>query len=112
MTHLSRWLPLLSLVWTSGVMAEVDYIRDVKPLLAHKCAGCHGPVRQEGGLRLDAAALVRQGGESGMVVVPGRPDEGELLARVTSRDDDYRMPPPGEGEVLTAEQLAILRQWI
>jgi len=48
--------------------ADVDYERDIKPLLMQKCSACHGALKQHAGLRLDAAALIRQGGDSGPAV--------------------------------------------
>ena len=110
-----RYLP--ALLWlatavasTSG--AEVDYLQDVKPLLAEKCVGCHGPVRQEAGLRLDAATLIQAGSDSGQIALPGKPEASPLIARVISTEEYERMPPPEEGEALTPKQVAVLRTWI
>ena len=56
----------LWMILVSGVRAaEVDYLRDVKPILAHKCYACHGAYQQQGGLRVDTAASLLRGGESG-----------------------------------------------
>ena len=90
---------------------DVDYATDIKPLLAEKCGSCHGVLRQESGLRLDTQPLMVTGGDSGAAVVPGDPDGSLLLERVTATDD-LRMPPPDEGSALTAQQTALLRQWI
>ena len=114
--------PLTGLVWSlvcaAGASAQVaqtplpDYARDVKPLLAQKCFACHGALRQESDLRLDAFGLIRKGGDSGAVVVPGKPGESLLLEKVSSDDADVRMPPEGEGERLDEQQLALVRRWI
>jgi mono/diheme cytochrome c family protein len=98
----------------SHVVAEptVDYTRQVKPLLNAKCVSCHGALRQEGGLRLDAMPGIRAGGESGPVIDMARPAESLLLKRVVDPEEESRMPPPGEGERLTDEALTLLRQWI
>ncbi len=88
------------------------YTNAVRPLLAEKCVSCHGAVRQQSGLRLDAGSLILQGGDSGAVVVPGQPEESELLLRVTADDPDLRMPPEGDGEPLTREQTDLLTEWI
>ncbi|MCH8923635.1 MAG: DUF1549 domain-containing protein, partial [Planctomycetes bacterium] len=88
----------------------VDYARDVKPLLKNKCYACHGRVKQEAGLRLDAGRLVLAGGDDGKVVVPGKGTASKLIARVSSPDADERMPP--EGAALSADQVALLRSWI
>ncbi|MDA1232190.1 MAG: PSD1 and planctomycete cytochrome C domain-containing protein, partial [Planctomycetota bacterium] len=92
--------------------ADVDYARDIKPLLREKSAACHGALKQESGLRLDAASLIRQGGESGAVIKVGDAANSPLFHRVTAEDPDERMPPEGEGERLNPEQLQLLREWI
>ena len=89
----------------------VTYERDIRPLLTHKCTACHGAVKQEAGLRLDAAQLIRAGGESGPVVVPGQVETSRIWARVMAEGAE-RMPPEGEGTPLSAEELAKLRAWI
>jgi mono/diheme cytochrome c family protein len=78
--------------------ATVDYEQQVKPLLKQRCSSCHGSVKQEADLRLDAAALIRKD------LLP------ELLRRVTTADAAERMPP--EGAALSASQVAALRSWI
>ena len=103
----------VALVLGSPILAaDVDYERDVKPLFMEKCSACHGALKQEAGLRLDAATLIRQGGDSGAAIVPGAASESLLLQRVSAEDADERMPPEGEGERLTTEQLALVRTWI
>ncbi|MEQ9410970.1 MAG: DUF1553 domain-containing protein [Fuerstiella sp.] len=101
---------LLAATSVSGV--EVDYERDIKPLLHQKCAACHGALKQEAGLRLDAASLIRQGGDSGAAIMVGDAAGSLLVHRVTAEDVDERMPPEGEGEKLTPEQLQLLLSWI
>src|SRR5687768_17183762 len=91
--------------------AEVDFIRDVKPLLAAQCTTCHGPSKQENGLRLDAGASVMKGGDNGMPVVPGKPDESLLILAVTGKSDVISQMP-SEGEPLKQEQIDLLRRWI
>lgn len=111
---------LLLMVWTacgwlgrpSGATAEekVDYLKQIKPLLAERCVACHGSLKQKGGLRLDTAALTIRGGKNGPAIRPGDPMGSLLLERVTSTEEAERMPP--EGEPLTAEQIATIRRWI
>ncbi len=107
-------LVLFTAIFTPTVIcgAGVDYKRDIKPLLNEKCSACHGALKQEAGLRLDAAALIRKGGDSGTVVASGSPGESPLFQRVATDDLDERMPPEGAGEALNAEQLAFVRAWI
>ncbi len=111
--HATRAILLWALV-PAGLASgeEVNYTAQVKPLLATKCFACHGALKQEAGLRLDAAQLIRAGGDSGPVITPGNAQDSVLLHRVAAADLSERMPPEGEGEALTAEQLALLRAWI
>ena len=90
---------------------EADYLTVVKPLLRDKCFSCHGSLKQEGGLRLDAASLIRKGGESGPAYQVGAATKSLMLQRITA-DDDSRMPPPDEGARLTTEEVAKLTHWI
>ncbi|WP_437200815.1 DUF1553 domain-containing protein [Planctomicrobium sp. SH664] len=88
----------------------IDYERDVRALLKVRCWACHGALKQESGLRLDTALLMRQGGESGPAVVSGKPEESLLLQRISDPDPASRMPP--EGAMLTPEQIAAISTWI
>jgi len=89
-----------------------DYLTKVKPLLKARCYACHGGLKQKAGLRVDTAAGLLRGGDSGPAVVKGGADESILLDRVSDGDPSERMPPEHEGETLTAEQVAMLRDWI
>jgi hypothetical protein len=89
---------------------DIDYVRNIKPILKARCYACHGAFKQESELRLDTAASVRKGGDSGTPINRDTPDDGLLLQRVTSTDEDERMPP--EGDPLTAGQIELLRAWI
>jgi mono/diheme cytochrome c family protein len=84
----------------------VDYRKDVQPLLRERCYACHGVLQQKAKLRLDTGAAMTAAG----AVVPGKSAGSELIARVTAKDDEMRMPP--EGHPLTAAQVAKLRAWI
>jgi mono/diheme cytochrome c family protein len=91
--------------------AEVDYAREVQPVLARRCFACHGPDTQEAGLRLDEAASATAKLDSGMTaIVPGDAAGSELLARVESDDEFLQMPP--EGPRLSADEIASIRGWI
>src|SRR5262249_52598802 len=76
--------------------------------LADNCSSCHGPKRQRGGLRLDSAASLRKGGDSGAVVVPGRPEKS-LLIQAVRRAGERKMPPEKE---LSARAVADLAAWV
>ncbi|HEV3439097.1 MAG TPA: PSD1 and planctomycete cytochrome C domain-containing protein [Gemmata sp.] len=90
--------------------ADPDFEKDVRPILAKSCFACHGPTEQKGGLRFDRKADAFKGGDSGPPIVPGKPAESLLLKKVTSKDDDERMPPTGKP--LPADQIRTLTQWI
>ncbi|MBI1347372.1 DUF1549 domain-containing protein [bacterium] len=96
----------------SSLFAADEYLGTIKPLLARKCVACHGPLKQEGGLRLDTAAAMTTGDADARVIQPRFPETSRLLARVSATDPAERMPPEGEGEPLTAAQIDVLRQWI
>src|SRR5262245_27568718 len=102
---------LLAFLAPSLCAAEVDYVRDIKPIFSARCSSCHGAVRQRGKLRLDAAALIRKGGKHGAVVVPGKPAESLLLDAVRGKDRP-RMPPEQEGTGLSDRDIALLESWI
>jgi mono/diheme cytochrome c family protein len=89
----------------------VNYLREVKPILAGRCTACHGALQQKRGLRLDTAALIRKGGKSGPAIVPGKSSESLLIEAVTGNGRP-RMPPEKQGAALTAQQIATLRRWI
>ncbi|MCA9116659.1 MAG: DUF1549 domain-containing protein, partial [Planctomycetaceae bacterium] len=91
--------------------AVMLYEKQIRPLLQEKCWACHSALKQQAGLRLDTAALIRAGGEGGPILVPGDAAAGSLLERVMA-DEDSRMPPAEAGSALTAEQLALLKRWI
>ena len=85
-----------------------DYLELVKPVLKARCYACHGALKQEADLRLDTAVAIRER-EDGTVVDLKQPELSELLVRVSSKDDDIRMPP--EGEPLKLAEIAAIRKW-
>jgi Protein of unknown function (DUF1553)/Protein of unknown function (DUF1549)/Planctomycete cytochrome C len=103
-------LSLSILLAATPPSGRVDYVRFVKPILAQNCVKCHGPDKQRGGLRLDTAAAVREGGDNGPAVAPGHGDKSRLILAVTGADGVKPMPP--KGPPLDAAQVAVLRAWI
>lgn len=94
---------------------RVNFNRDVLPLLSNHCFRCHGPDAEsrEAGLRLDRAQSALEELDSGdQAVVPGNVEASELMARITSDDEDLRMPPADIGPPLKPDEVEILRQWI
>src|SRR5438876_1113990 len=92
-----------------AVSRSVDYVAEVRPILAKSCYACHGPDKQRGGLRLDLKAAALKGGDDGAVIVPGKSADSLLVRYVAGLDADKVMPP--KGERLTTNQIAVLRAW-
>jgi mono/diheme cytochrome c family protein/YHS domain-containing protein len=91
--------------------AKVDFTKQIAPLLLARCVECHGEKEQKGDLRLDTKAHTLSRADGDPVVVPGKPDDSELLRRVLlPADDDDVMP--AKGEPLSKDQQQLLRQWI
>ena len=91
------------------VTRPVDFAKDVQPIFAESCYGCHGPKRQEAGLRFDIKADALKGSENGPVIVPGKSAES-IVIHAVSRLGDLKMPK--KGEPLSNEQVGLLRAWI
>ena len=90
---------------------SIDFRRDVQPLLKIHCFSCHGPEKQQGGLRFDISSGAFAKSDSGEpAIVSGDPEKSELLRRVLSTDEFDRMPP--KGDRLSAAQIDVLRRWI
>ena len=90
---------------------KVDFQKQVAPILMARCVECHGPKAQKGDLRLDAKAHLFAGDQEEWNVLPGKPDESELLRRLgLPVGDDEIMPE--KGEPLSKEQQALIQQWI
>lgn len=116
LSHLPVFRRAFACALSGGVLAllssaalAVDYEKEIKPLLKERCYTCHGALKQKAGLRLDTATAMRQGGDGGDVLAK---DHSLLIKRVTTTDKDDRMPPEGEGSMLTPEQVAKLQAWI
>lgn len=91
--------------------SEVSFPQDIQPLLARRCFACHGPDQGEGGLRLHKRELALADLETGAkAIVPGKPEQSELIKRISATDKDLRMPP--EGKPLTEREQSLLATWI
>src|SRR5690349_2478585 len=93
-----------------GSISEIQYNRDIRPIITENCYACHGPDKNQrkAKLRLDQreVALERK------AIVPGKPQDSRLVEHIFSSDPEELMPPPKSGKVLSAEQRNLLRQWI
>ncbi|HEY6509595.1 MAG TPA: DUF1549 domain-containing protein, partial [Vicinamibacterales bacterium] len=102
---------------TAVASRVVDYNWDVRPILSENCFRCHGPDEKSrrAGLRLDladSAYAALAGRAVRYAVVPGKPDDSEVIRRVTHQTPALRMPPTASNKVLSAEQIETLRLWI
>jgi hypothetical protein len=89
--------------------AREDFFeKSVRPILAANCFECHGPMKKRGGLRLDSRAAAFKGGDTGPVIVPGKPGESRLLTAL-SHKDKLKMPPDGP---LPPKQIEALTRWV
>ena len=93
---------------------KIEFDRDIRPILSDKCYACHGPdpaVRQAN-LRLDTKEGAFSEPSGYPIIVPGEPENSELVLRITHEDIDRRMPPQTSHRQPTQEQIDTLIQWI
>ncbi|HTH47146.1 MAG TPA: PSD1 and planctomycete cytochrome C domain-containing protein [Candidatus Limnocylindria bacterium] len=116
-----RGLVLLGLALVLGADAgavtvrKVDFNHDVQPLLSDNCFACHGPDTNKikGKLRLDLREVATRPAKSGKVaIIPGKPEESELMRRLLTADEDDHMPPAESHKTLSPAQQDLLRRWI
>jgi len=94
---------------------EVDFNRDIRPILSQKCLHCHGADEsdRESDLRLDHREGALQELDSGeRAIVPGDPKKSTLYQRITSQDESERMPPADSGKPLSDDEIGLFRRWI
>ena len=103
------------LLWSPSASADdVSFSRDIRPILAANCFGCHGAdeAHREANLRLDTFSGATAENDGRVAIVPGKPELSVLLARVKSHDADSVMPPRETGKSLTSQQTEMLEKWI
>lgn len=113
MTAFSRNLAIAGLAFTfaaNAAAANIEFNRDIRPILSENCFACHGPdpASRKAGLRLDT----REGAMAKMAVAPGDSSGSKLIKRILSDDPDEQMPPPEAHKKLTAGQKQTLADWI
>src|SRR5882757_2744061 len=95
--------------------AEVQFNRDIRPILAENCFQCHGPdpSHRKSGLRLDGPEAVEKPADSGeLAIVRRQPGASSLVARIEAADPAERMPPAESKNQLSAAQKELLKRWI
>lgn len=85
------------------------FSKQVLPLLRTRCLTCHGPEKQEGGLRLDSLDAAIKGGDQGAAIVPGDTENSLFVKAITFADPDLQMPPK---QKLSDAEISVLKQWI
>lgn len=114
---LVKCLPMVALLCATAMAEErIDFNRQIRPILSDRCFQCHGPDEEEryGGFRLDVREGATQEADSGSIpVVPGKPDESELVLRMISDDESIQMPPPeAKKPHLTKQEIDLVKKWI
>ncbi|MDA0282578.1 MAG: PSD1 and planctomycete cytochrome C domain-containing protein [Planctomycetota bacterium] len=105
---------LSSVASAAVVNADVNFEKDIRPILSKNCFQCHGPDSEsrKGELRLDTkAGMIARNDKLG-VVIPGKPENSELYLRITSNDESDRMPPPDSKLSLSDAEIKLLKEWI
>src|SRR5580704_14906014 len=96
---------------------HLDFNQDVQPILASNCFSCHGPdpEMRKSGLRMDLeeSAFRKRPGHPD-AIVPGHPEQSELIKRIESKDPHHLMPQNAQGEAkpMKAADIAILEEWV
>ena len=108
-------LTLASIAHLDGAQEKISYNRQIRPILSDQCFSCHGPDanKRKAKLRLDVREEALKPAKSDAIaIVPGKPDESELITRIFETDEEEIMPPPKSHKSLTKEQKELIRQWI
>jgi WD40 repeat protein len=106
---LPAWI-IAVMAGTASAQQSPSYARHVKPFLAKYCVECHNSDKFKAGLDLESFKGLREGADSGPVLVPGKPDESRLVLLVEGKDDPKM--PPKKAKQPKPEELAVLRAWI
>lgn len=111
------WMTALLVTWEGQARGQestrraVNFQRQIQPIFAKRCFACHGPDKNEGGLRLhDHEAAIAELDSGEHAIVPGDLEKSAILLRIATDDESMRMPP--EGKPLTVEEVSLIRQWI
>jgi len=111
---MKKLVAMLALMAVSGVVRaedKVDFVKQIRPIIADSCYKCHGEKKQKGKLRLDSLAAFQAGGKDGKIIEPGNPEKSDLYHRIIlPKDDDDVMPP--EGDRVPKDKAALIKLWI
>jgi hypothetical protein len=116
-----RVLPLVAPLLVAGLLGAAEsadtvrFNRDIRPIMSDTCFHCHGfdPKSRKGGLRLDIREDALKAGKSGEIaIVPGKPEQSEIIKRIFSTDAEDVMPEKESHKTLTAAQKELFRRWV
>jgi len=110
---MKKFALILAVLALSGVARaeDIDYAKQIRPILADNCYKCHNAKKQKGKLRMDTLAFMQKGGKDGKIFTPGDPAKSEMYRRITlPKEDDDVMPP--EGDLLPKDKIALIKEWI
>ncbi len=106
------WLVALK---SPAAESKLRFNRDIRPLMSDTCFHCHGPDKnsRKAGLRLDIRDEALKPAKSGeLPIVPGKPDQSEIIKRLFADDKDDLMPPEEAHKTFTPQQKEIFKRWV
>ncbi len=89
--------------------AEVDFDKEIRPILERHCHECHGALRRSGGLRMDVRTGALQGGDTGVSLLEAGRDNNEIYRRIVSSDRDFVMPR--KRDALSPVEIETIGRW-
>ncbi len=114
LTSLMVFALLMTMAMQTPAAERLSFDRDIRPILSDKCYACHGPdpAQRQAELRLDTKEGAFSAPSGYPIIVPGEPENSELVARITHADVEQRMPPQSSNRQPTQEQIDTLIRWI
>lgn len=114
LTSLVAFALLMTMALQTPAAERLSFDRDIRPILSDKCYACHGPdpAQRQAELRLDTKEGAFSAPSGYPIIVPGEPENSELVARITHADVEQRMPPQSSNRQPTQEQIDTLLRWI
>ena len=114
LTSLMVFALLMTMAMQTPAAERLSFDRDIRPILSDKCYACHGPdpAQRQAELRLDTKEGAFSAPSGYPIIVPGEPENSELVARITHADVEQRMPPQSSNRQPTQEQINTLIRWI
>ena len=107
------WM-LFAMAISSNAGTSLSFNQDIRPILSENCFLCHGPdeASRKAKLRLDEPESALADRDGIRAIVPGKPEQSELIRRIDADDLEDRMPPENSGRRLKDAEKAMLKAWI